>query len=385
MSKKNRMSKNHLSPYPPDRWIREMNRRFPSLWAELRKGYANPENILSGRAAALIHTVPDWCIMPTAFPFLVMANHYGEYFAMSHCEELMTVATTYTWRCSKGVYRFAPEIYEALVRQPLTGDLPQECLFHLPEWAVYVETPGLSYERRPLEGFIAHLDLNLFSNGIDLQFALFRKGIPQPKMIALPLGDGQPGWLLDGGMQNDGACQSDGTQLSGAAQLSGGTLLDAMRRVDQTDTMMGVGAENRYVGSRDEYYRTFSAMLQLLLYLCSDEPDMPVIEHPRLRRRFAGSVRPPEEPRVWDVGVRISSAIRRFGEVKEAMADDAAVPGTHASPRPHIRSAHWHTYWTGPRNGAFPERKPVLRWIPPLPIGMDWKRELPTNVRRVGG
>lgn len=62
---------------------------------------------------------------------------------------------------------------------------------------------------------------------------------------------------------------------------------------------------------------------------------------------------------------------------------EGAPGATHASPRPHIRSAHWQACWTGPRKAGFPERKPVLRWIPPIPIGMDWKRELPTNVRMV--
>ena len=38
----------------------------------------------------------------------------------------------------------------------------------MPEWAVYTETPGLSYERIPMEGFIAYLDYNLFSRGVDL-------------------------------------------------------------------------------------------------------------------------------------------------------------------------------------------------------------------------
>lgn len=37
------------------------------------------------------------------------------------------------------IYRFAPEIYDALISQPLTGDLPTDCLYHLPEWAVYSE------------------------------------------------------------------------------------------------------------------------------------------------------------------------------------------------------------------------------------------------------
>jgi len=272
-------------------------------------------------------------------------------------DELMTMASTYIWRCSKGVYRFAPEIYEALVRQPLSGNLPQECLYRMPEWAVYIETPGLSYERIPMEGFIAHLDYNLYSRGIDLQFAIFRKGIPNPKMIALPLGEG--------------------------------TLLDAMDRVDRVDELFAGNTTNiRYVGSRDEYRQTFSSMLQLLLYICSDEPDMPTIEHPQKRRRLSGGVQTPTEPRVWDVGVRISAAIRRYGnqpkEDPRSLENDEA-PGAHASPRPHVRSAHWHTYWTGPRDAVFPDRKPVMRWIPPLPIGMGCKGELPTNIRVVGG
>ena len=269
----------------------------------------------------------------------------------------MTMGSTYIWRCSKGVYRFAPEIYQALVRQPLSGDLPQECLYHMPEWAVYIETPGLSYERMPMEGFIAHLDYNLFSRGVDLQFAIFRKGIDQPKMIALPLGEG--------------------------------TLLDAMDRVDQVDEMFAGSLSNvRYVGSRDEYRQTFSAMIQLLLYICSDEPDMPEIEHPQKRKRLSGGVRAPEEPRVWDVGVRVSAVIRRFSDSRkngQFAYDNEIQPASHASPRPHVRSAHWHTYWTGPRDAVFPDRKPVVRWIPPLPIGINWKVELPTNIRVVGG
>ncbi len=206
-----------------------------------------------------------------------------------------------------------------------------------------------------MEGFIVHLDYNMFSRSVDLQFAIFRKGIDMPKMIALPLGEG--------------------------------TLLDAMDRVDQVDMMFAGDLSNvHYVGSRDEYRQTFSSMLELLLYLCSDEPDMPAIEHPQKRRRLSGSVRSPEAPRVWDVGVRISTAIRNYkaGEAKRSWAEAEGEGRGHASPRPHVRSAHWHTYWTGPRDAVFPLRKPVMRWIPPLPIGMDWKGELPTNIRVVG-
>ena len=150
-----------MSPYAPDRWIRVLNRHFPNLWTGLRKAYQQPSMLGDREAIAeYLSGTPDWCIMPTLFPFLIMTDKYGEHFYLTHMDELMTMGSTYIWRCSKGVYRFAPEIYQALVRQPLTGDLPQECLYHMPEWAVYIETPGLSYERIPMEGFIAHLDYN---------------------------------------------------------------------------------------------------------------------------------------------------------------------------------------------------------------------------------
>lgn len=185
------MPEKSLSPYPPDLWIRELNKRYPNLWTDLRKSYSNPGNHLKLDTDGLLslQNVPDWCIMPTMFPFLMLTNHYGPSFFLSHENEIMTLATLYTWRASKGIYRFAPEIYTALVHQKLTGDLPTECLYHLPEWAVYVETPGLTYERTPVDGFIAHLDYNLFSKAIDLQFAIFQTGRIQPKMIALPLAE----------------------------------------------------------------------------------------------------------------------------------------------------------------------------------------------------
>lgn len=45
---------------------------------------------------------------------------------------------------------------------------------------MYIETPGLSYEWHPMKGFIAHLDYNLFSRNVDLQFAMFLEGCEQP-------------------------------------------------------------------------------------------------------------------------------------------------------------------------------------------------------------
>ena len=111
---------------------------------------------------------------------------------------------------------------------------------------------------------------------------------------------------------------------------------------------------------------------------------MPKVEHPQNRRTFSGRVRPPKEAQVWNVGVRISNAIRNYKNHELSNAKETtSAQGTHSSPRPHVRAAHWHTFWIGPRNAKFPDRKPVIRWLPPIPIGMDWKKELPTNIHMI--
>ena len=91
------MARKELSPFAPDRWIRELNRRYPSLWTDLRKGYEDPFRILRPGSGGmeLMNSVPDWCVMPTLYPFLILTDKYGEHFYLSHMDELMTMATTY--------------------------------------------------------------------------------------------------------------------------------------------------------------------------------------------------------------------------------------------------------------------------------------------------
>ena len=332
--------------FPPEAWIHNLNRLFPNLALEAPKRFMNDECV------KFIGDVPSWCPMPTFFPYLTLARRLGPDVYLRYRDAVMTVASMYLWRAGKGIYRFSPELYRTLVNQPFSGDIPNECLYRMPEWAVYIETPGIAIGGLPVSGFIAHLDYNLYSRETDLQFAIFRQGISEPKMIALPLGEGG--------------------------------LIEAMHRVDAIDSMFNI-PRDRQIGLREDYRHALSSMLQLLLYLCSEEPDMPAVEHPSSRRTFSGGVRSPESARLWDVGVRIGAALRKADAVRNSgLSDERDIAGnacgSHARPRAHIRSAHWTTYWTGPRTGR---QTPILRWIPPLPINMDWKKPTPAVVHPV--
>ena len=336
---------------PPEHWLHELNRRYPNIWADLRKTYAAPMKFLKPAARSLLDGLPSWCPMPTFFPFLTLAERFGRDIYLRNPEEIMTIASIYQWRAGKGVYRFDPELYKALITQSLNGNIPNECLYRLPEWAVYVETPGLTIYNRTVAGFIAHMDFNLHDKSVDLQFLLFWKDAIQPKPIALPLGDGG--------------------------------LSEALDRLDAIDSLFNI-PRDRQIGVSDAYRKALSSMMQLVLYLCSDQPDMPSI--PRPRQTFSGGVRSPSEVRQWDVGERIGAALRKASSCpdrSQSENEDQSTEGAkgHARPRAHIRSAHWATYWTGPRSG---QQTPILRWIPPLPINMDWNKQIPTVVHAVG-
>ena len=66
-----------ISSYPPDRWIRTLNQRYPNLWMELKKSYDDPNLPLSPAGKTLLAAVPDWCVMPTMFPCTYLSIKNG--------------------------------------------------------------------------------------------------------------------------------------------------------------------------------------------------------------------------------------------------------------------------------------------------------------------
>lgn len=110
-------------------------------------------------------------------------------------------------------------------------------------------------------------------------------------------------------------------------------------------------------------------MLNALLYLCADNAEIQESSvtkntyHPsgRIKNRFS-------EIRQWECGYRYGSEIR--SQKKQKKSSDNCKGQTSElnicvkrSLPAHTRRAHWHHYWTGPRNG---ERKLILHWIPPV-------------------
>lgn len=123
--------------------------------------------------------------------------------------------------------------------------------------------------------------------------------------------------------------------------------------------------------------------LNQLMYLTSSQPELTEAAAPPPAKRKANQP-PPKPVRLWDVGLREGAVWRQAKEAQAAY--DAAHPGeTERSMRPHWRAAHWHGYWTGPRDSE--ERGLVIKWIAPVLVqarlAVEAGQDLPAVRRRV--
>lgn len=125
-----------------------------------------------------------------------------------------------------------------------------------------------------------------------------------------------------------------------------------------------------------------TSLISLVLYLCSANRDLRDSRGSELQPRKPKLTKtkkglrafPPDRVSVWEVGYRIGAALRKA----VAASRDKSGDGTHASPIPHVRKAHWHSFWTGPKDDP-EQRRLVLKWLPPIPVGVrDSDDILPT-------
>jgi hypothetical protein len=123
----------------------------------------------------------------------------------------------------------------------------------------------------------------------------------------------------------------------------------------------------------------------LVFYLCADEPDFGGADRPRrpqpTRTKHGYRIFPADASRRWDVGTRIGAALRSARE-RYDHEDREALASGRARPRPHVRRAHFHGFWTGPRADESKQEMRV-RWLPPIPVNVETTDDLPATIHPV--
>jgi hypothetical protein len=270
-----------------------------------------------------------------------------------------------TWRITQGIYRIDPQVAEAIWNTPIDGQLPVELLFHLPEWCVYIETPGRSLlSGKGLEGFFAHLNAASGDNEPELHLVLDDPaGVLHS--IAIPL----TASTLEEACRVASVDYSNYEHKIRWSNGSAAELTDErIAAVEPADAAVGL-----------------SPLMSTLLYICSQSADYRDAAGIRnapgkpaaVQTRKGPRVFPPDNPTIWETGYRLGASLRC------AVRPELGRSGTHRSPPvPHIRRAHWHSFWLG-RLENVSERRLAVRWLPPIPIALATPYELTPVVRRM--
>jgi len=224
----------------------------------------------------------------------------------------------------------------ALANTDLPDEVPAQALLELPEWGLYLT--GMDTDP-PLNGAFVHLDWS------------FTRRRPELWIVA-DLG-GQLDLLVSVPMYLDhpslSASLEDAIKTAGPAA----PLPDDAIDLDAAEFLPDAADYRSLLG-------VVRPIVAALLYICSAEPDIVDPDRPGARPRRAA--RPAEKPQVWEVGYRISTAL------KKARLEHDARGGHHNSPAAHVRRAHWHTYWLGPKSDP-EQRRTELRWVSPVLVG----------------
>lgn len=305
---------------------------------------------------------PAWCWCPMAAAYGVVSGGRDiPAWDSERIDDVGRIAALAAWRTTKGIYRFDRTLYDDLLRTPVEGDIPCEVLRRLPEWCVYLETPGLTWGALPIRGCFAHLEWDPAAGGREELRLVFDHG---DILVPIPLHIGP--WSLDASIQMMLAAARKNASAAGVIIPVPDKAAEANRR------------------------RELEPIVSLVLYICSEASDLSPDGRRPVRPRPVQTKRgpryfPADKPAIWEVGVRIGAALRR---AYSEQAHGAGQGGPHARPRAHIRRAHWHTYRTGPRKRdgieiPLAERGALLRWLPPIPVNMDALESLPATIHKV--
>lgn len=323
--------------HPAVATLRAIARKYPTAWDD----YAD---LLSRREE--LGGWPPYVYCPLAGAYSVVSGGGAGRVPPERGLDVGILGALAAWRPTQGIYRYDETLLDALWTTPLDGQIPVEHLHRLPEWCVYLELPGRQALGVELAGAWVHLEVDATTRREELRLLLLAS---DARMLPVPL------------------------------HLRGGTLERALEMAeDEARANEALGASGPIpvrpsIASR--VAREIAPIVSVALYLCTTESEVrdargtgrqpanpPVRRDKRGRPRVYGA----NDPTTWETGYRLGAALRR---AHDAARPDAAEP-TGRTVTPHVRRAHWHTFLLGPRTKPEEQRR-ELRWLPPIPIGLD--------------
>lgn len=148
------------------------------------------ETLRETRARPGIPDWPAWCYLPMAGWYAAVARirQGGQPLQdLAAIGDVSRLAALGTWRMSQGVFSLDAALHKALASTPVSPDTPCSALFALPQWCIYVQTPGALWQGKSVKGYWAHLEFDANGGGNELRLLL--DGESSLQALAVPLSD----------------------------------------------------------------------------------------------------------------------------------------------------------------------------------------------------
>ncbi len=354
-------------------YLAQVGRQHPGIWKQIDE--------MRAKRGKGFPTWADWCFLPIAGYLAILSKGISmkalkamplpDRLAITNKAQL--IAALAPWRVTQGIYTFHPEIFTSLASTSLDGPLPVDLFEKLPEWCCYIPATGKipDFPIRDWYGFFVYLEEDANTGRRELRMI-----VDYPKENGLS--DFTPFALhMDHGRTIEEALRAYLAEVERQNRLIFPNLPPSAITADKDDVAF--------------LKQILNPLVSITLYLCSINAE---IVHPKGAglapgrpepKKIKGGVErlfPPPQPKSWEVGYRIGSAIQR---AREKNGGQEAFDGTtgetsRRSPAPHIQRAHWHAFWVGPRKG---KREMVVKWLPPIPVKVEKDATVIPTIRPV--
>jgi len=264
------------------------------------------------------------------------------------------------WRVSQGIYRIDPTIMSALMNTRIKGEVPVNEIMKLPEWCIYVMTPGMTVCEMPIYGFFAYLDSATYSQ---------RSNLPTELRILLDVAIPELFYSLRklsinlwSGMDFETMLLTDLQQTS------------AINKQYHFHNQESFDNAERAIGSQ---YNDWSTILAILVYICTEQSEYtgsngksglppPISNYKPKKTKDGWRLFAPDRPKIWCIGDKTGKEMRDA----ETSYNECIEHGQEwIGPRPHTRRAHLHGYWYGPRSEASKRRFKLL-WLRQIAVAL---------------
>lgn len=262
----------------------------------------------------------------------------------SEDEQSLILSALCPWNYTQAVYEFDTEFFVELANTVNTDIIPFDVFDRFPNYSIYIKQMGnmiqqySETEQAKCAGmWVACINGDLNRRGF--VFVNHLIDIKTGQLILHPF----------------------------ALPISRG--MTVKQAIEEAHLSMGLKPEDTYEDEDDfmSHIEWTSRLVNVLLYLCSNNADI-TDKTPKVRDRsfrlLSGTTKsgkfqllPCRQQKVFSVGQLIAKKMQEY----ETFINSSTNPI-----RPHVRRAHWHGYWTGPKAG---ERKYILKWIAPTLVG----------------